>query len=147
MNEIIYEVFIQNKDEMIDTAYAQSLLCLAYYKKHRFAEFRPPVLKCRAYYEYCLAKIDFDKNGYRECLKHLDNYFEEINSNLYEVSYADNEGVKIMAHYYKGAALFHVNDLKNARIHLKICDKAWDGNHKRAAEYLHFIDVMSESNS
>ena len=40
-----------------------------------------------------------------------------------------------------------LNDLKNARIHLKICDKAWDGNHKRAAEYLHFIDVMSESNS
>lgn len=139
LNEVIYEVFINNRDEMLDTAYAQSLLCLAYYKKQRFLEFKPPILRCRAYYEYCLAKIDFDNGEYRECLKHLENYFDEVNSNLYEVSYADDEGVKTMAHYFKGATLYHLNDLENARTQLEICDKAWGGKHKKAAEYLYLI--------
>lgn len=142
LNEVVYDLFIQNKYDMMDTAYTQSILCLAYYKKNRLSEFTPSVLRCKAYYEYCLAKIDFDNAKYVECLKHLEIYFEEVNSNLYEISYADDEGVKVMAHYYMGAALFWMNDWDGAKNHLYICDKAWEGRHKKAAEYLQRIESM-----
>lgn len=136
LKDIIYEWLIQNRDSLPNTAYAQSLLCLAYFKRNRFEEFAQSELKCRAYYEYCLAKIDFDQGKYEDCLKRLNLYFDEVENNLYEVSYADDEGVKVMAHYYKGAALFHLNDMENAKIHLQVCDEAWKGKHKMAAEYL-----------
>lgn len=142
VNDLIYEIFIENKNLMMATSFAQSLLCLAYYKKNRFSEFKPTVLMCKAYYEYCLAKIDFDNHKYKDCLRHLETYFDEVNDNLYEISYADDKGVKDMAHYYMGAALFEINDMANARIHLEICDKAWNGQHKKAAEYLQMIDSM-----
>lgn len=147
LNEIIYDFFIQNKHCMMETAYAQSVLCWAYYKRQRFSEFLPPVLRCKAYYEYCLAKIDFDNGRYVESLKHLEIYFEEVNNNLYEVSYADEENVKAMAHYYMGAALFYINDLNNAKLHLEICDRAWRGQHKKATEYLLRIESMYENAS
>lgn len=145
LQEILFDLYIQNKDKLMKNSYSQSLLCLAYFKKNRFDEFCPIELKCIAYYSYCLAKIRFDNADYENALKYINDYFDEVDSNLYEISYADDEGVKAMAHYYKGATLFHLSDIHNAEIHLKICDKAWNGQHKKAAEYLQMIDSIKEN--
>lgn len=136
----LFDIYIQNSAKMMKNSYSQSILCLAYFKQNRFSEFQPVKLKCKAYYAYCMAKIKFDAGNYESTLKYINDYFDEVDSNLYEISYADDEGVKIMAHYFKGAALFHLNNLQDARIHLGICDKAWNGKHKKATEYLHLID-------
>ena len=64
------------------------------------------------------------------------NYFAEVDKNLYEVSLADDVGVKAMAHYYYGATLFHLGDIERAKEHLVICDRYWSGNHKKTKEYL-----------
>lgn len=143
LQEKLYHCYIQNSAKMMKTAYSPSLLCLAYFKENRFDEFKPDELKCGAYYAYCKAKIKFDSGDYEGTLNCLKDYFDEVDNNMYEISHADNEGVIVMAHYYKGAALFHLNRLQEAEIHLSICDKAWDGKHKKAAEYLRLIEEKS----
>lgn len=147
LQEILFDTYIKNSDKMMKNSYSQSLLCLAYFKKNKFNEFQPAELKCKAYYAYCLAKIEFDCGDYENALNYINDYFDEVDNNLYEISYADDQGVKDMAHFYKGAALFHLNDMHNARIHLDICDKAWRGKHKKAAEYLHEIEQITNSDS
>lgn len=139
----ICDLYIQNSEKMMKNSNLQSLLCWAYFKKNRFNEFKPMELKCNAYYAYCMAKIKFDGGSYEESLNYINEYFDEVDNNAYEVSYADDKGVKVMAHYYKGAALFHMNNLREAKIHLDICDKAWGGKHKKATEYLKLIDENS----
>lgn len=145
LNDVLNEVYIENKENMMGSSYSQSLLCLAYFKQNRFNEFQPAEIKCKAYYAYCVAKIKFDSGDYRGTLKHINEYFDDVERNLYEISYADDEGVKAMAHYYKGAALFHLERLQDAKIHLEICDKAWNGKHKKSAEYLHLLAEKASS--
>lgn len=133
---LLYDIYIDNSENMMEDAYSQSFLCLGYFKKGRFNEFKPNVLKCVAYYNYCRAKIEYDNGNYMEALHFINLFFDEVDSNLYEISYADDEGVKVMAHYYKGAALYGIGKKDEAKVHLLICDKAWNGTHKKARELL-----------
>lgn len=64
-------------------------------------------------------------------LKNINDYFDEVDSNLYEISYAVDEGVKARAHYYKRVALFHLNNLKEAKIHLIFVTKHGKENIKK----------------
>ena len=139
VESILYDLIIDSSDRLMDDAYSQSFLCLAYYKKGRFNEFNPYHLKCTAYYNYCMAKKEYDKKNYWESLKYLDEYFNEIGNNLYYVTYADDPGVVVMAHFFKGANLYYVGKYEEASKHLTICDLAWEGNHKKAKVFLNNI--------
>lgn len=142
LNQVIYDVFIENSNKMMNTSYAQSILCWAYYKKNRFNELRIDNKKCDSYYSYCVAKIEFEKGNYIATLENINHYFSGIANNKYEVSYADDEGVKSMAYYYKGAALFHLNRLQEAKDNFKRCNLYWKGKHKKANDYLLMIEKM-----
>lgn len=140
VEEMLYDVFIDNNKRLMADEYSQSLLCLAYYKKGRFFEFKPDTLMCNAYYNYCLAKIEYDRNDYEKSLKYIELYFDEVNGHMYEVSFADDIGVIVMAYYYKGAALFKMGKYSEAKEYLTVCDKAWAGKHIKAKEFLAVID-------
>lgn len=136
VEDILYDIYINNRNILMDTAFSQSLLCLAYLKKGKFDEFKPENIKCIAYYNYCLAKLKYEDKNYIEALNHINLYFEEVDKNLYEISYADNEGVKNMAYYFKGAILYQLKQVEKAKEYLLICDKAWGGQHRKAKELL-----------
>lgn len=142
--DILYDIFIQNKEKMSATAYEQSVLCMAMYKKNRLCDFKPDEMKCEAYYSYCLARQLFDQGNYETALKRIERYFSIVDKNVYEISLADSEAVKIMAHYYCGAILFHLGEACKSYQHLKICDEAWHGNHIQAAKYLQQITHCDE---
>ena len=139
IERLMYDIYIENKEQMMETKYSQSLLCLAFFKQGRFSEMPINDLKCKAYYNYCRAKLETDDGKYVDALEHLNEYFEEVDNNLFEISYADDEGVKAMAHYYKGVALFYLSHKEEAKEHFLICQNWWHGRHQKAAEYLEMI--------
>jgi len=139
MKSVLFDIFIENDELLRDTEFWQSVLCMAYFKKGRFKDFILSPGRHLAYYDYCLAKEYFDKKDFINAYKYINDYFDSVELNLYEISYADDEGVKIMAHYYRGAILFHLGEYKKAKEDLTICDKAWEGRHKKAKEYLNKI--------
>lgn len=139
---ILNELLIQNQNEMKKSQYAQSVLCMAYYKKNMLNKINYENLKCATYLAYCFARIEYDKNNYLSSLKYIDKYFEEVNKNKYDVSLADDAGVKAMAHYYKGAALFKLKKYCEAEYHLKLCNEYWNGKHEKATEFLRSINKM-----
>lgn len=140
LRSILYDIYICNGEIMMESAYSQSLLCMAYYKQKRFEEFAPQEMKCKAYYSYCQGKNLFDEGKYEDSVALFLVYFDEVNKNQYEVSLADDPSVKAMAHYYYGATLFHMGDNDGAYKHLSICDAYWNGKHIKAKEYLSRIN-------
>lgn len=137
---ILFKIIIENRNKMEETRYTQSILCLALYKTNMYEDLLNLNVKCNDYYNYCLAKIAYDRCDYVGALRYINEYFKEVEMHQFEVSLADDISVINMAHFYCGASYFAVGDYVKARFHLKICNNAWEGNHKKASELLDKIE-------
>lgn len=140
----LFDVYIENSEEMMKSFYGQSLLCSALFKRGMLDQICEEKIKQHEYYLYCKAKNEIESGNYTYAIELLNRYFEKITHNQYAVSLADDAGVKASAHYFKGVALYMLGKLEEAKEDFEICQRFWKGTHKKAKEYLKKIYYSEE---
>lgn len=135
----LLELLIKNKQDVMKTALSQSYFFELLYTNEKFYEIQEEEVLCNAYYKYLKAK-EYSKDGNNQkCIELLNEYFAEVDRNEFDKTLADETSVKASGHYFRGISYFRINEYEKAKEELEICDKMWNGNHKKAKEYIEII--------